>query len=188
MTQTLRFLNQMRKATQALHDELEQTNLLSALLKTTLTEPAYTRALLGLYQAQKPLELGLMSFFTRYPKVVSFEARHLYLCQDIEELTGEGPNKEPDKADIPYITSFAQAAGYLYVLEGSKMGGQFIMTALEKSLPHLGHHFFRSADADQNTLHKLMDAMLLNIQEPEWHESQQAAQAAFQLYCGFPHK
>ena len=178
------FLKALRRATRHQHDLLEQRKELSVLTSDALTEAEYVQALAYLYQAQRPLELALEQFLRDQEALINFEARYHYIEQDLRVLMQESLTNDLISSSIPKIKSFSQAAGYLYVLEGSKFGGQFILKSLEASLPHLNHAFFKSADADAKDLVDVLSNCLSRMQDHEWCVSQESAQEAFRRFNG----
>ncbi len=54
----------------------------------------------------------------------------------------------PRCQNIPLLDTPAQALGYLYVLEGSTLGGQIIARRIEQLDPRLPHEWFRSYGPD----------------------------------------
>lgn len=187
MSQVNAFLKALRQATRHQHDQLEQRKELSVLTCDTLTEPDYVQALVYLYQAQRPLELALEQFLQDQEACINFEARYHYIEQDLRALMGESFINDLISSSIPKIKSFSHAAGYLYVLEGSKLGGQFILKSLESSLPNLKHAFFRSADNDAKDLEDVLSNCLTRIEDNEWCVSLRAAEEAFRRFNGSWH-
>lgn len=184
MSQVNDFIKALRQATRHQHDQLEQRKELSVLTCDALSEAEYVQALACLYQAQRPLELALEQFLLDQEACINFEARYHYIEQDLRALMGESLINDLISSSIPKIKCFSQAAGYLYVLEGSKLGGQFILKSLESSLPDLKHAFFKSADTDVKDLVDVLSNCLSEIQEHEWFISLESAQEAFQRFNG----
>ena len=75
-----------------------------------------------------------------------------YLKADIEAL-GATTDELPE-AQAPQITNAAEAMGALYVLEGSIMGGPYIVQMLQKRGIEKGFSFFSGYGADSGHMWK----------------------------------
>lgn len=182
MPQVHAFLNALREATAALHQQLENSEQLAVLMNPDLTETDYARALNCLYRAQFPLECSLIDYKQRGGVTPFYEVRYPYIEQDLIQLGREVTVSETLPLSPPEIRHPAQIAGYLYVLEGSKMGGVHILKSLERALPGFEHQFFHSADADANSLTQIMQSCMEPLQVSEWDLALKAAQQAFNCF------
>lgn len=128
------FLTQLRHATAPMHEALEQTPLSTALLRPDVTLNHYTAYLQRMH--------GVISFceaqvFPLIENVITdlAERRKLHLIErDLAGLTPHGatfsnPYAPFKTAAIPF------ALGYMYVVEGSTLGGRVILKQLVQKLP-----------------------------------------------------
>ncbi|TVQ66481.1 MAG: hypothetical protein EA373_13360, partial [Oceanospirillales bacterium] len=139
-------LEQLRHHTQALHSQLDGHRLLKVLIQNDLSKKEYTESLKALYTPQKSLELNLVAALSIYFPSYQYSLRYPFIEKDLIQL-----NEQP--ADNPIlelnISNPSMALGILYVLEGSKLGGRYILRCLsDKQLPTA---FFQSAINDQTS-------------------------------------
>ena len=107
-------------------------------LPDSITSPfEYENCLLRFYQLYLPLE-RLLAGFSDWP-LMGFESpepcRSIWLAADLSAL-GVPAECRPvlKEAYLPALPAFANAVGALYVLEGSALGGQFILPPLQRLL------------------------------------------------------
>lgn len=145
-TQSMDAMQHLKTVTQPYHRALEQQVNLPA-LSTSLA--SYRHLLQRFYGFYLPGELQL----ARLPwSTVDFDwsaRRHtLPLANDLQWL-GETPATLaalPRCATLPALYTIPQALGYLYVVEGSTLGGQLISRQLQQQWPALqeaGCQFFQ---------------------------------------------
>lgn len=120
----------LRHETAALHDEVERRLGLPSAI-TNLNQ--YRACLERFYRFYLPLELALMRFRDWKELGIDLQKRlqASRLADDLNAL-GVSPSQLEDAppSSLPTLQSFAPALGVLYVVEGSKLGSQYM-------LPHL---------------------------------------------------
>lgn len=131
---TADFLKKLRTQTAPYHTKLEEAGLSSRLMDSALTIETYKNILLAFYgfiiPAEKNYYSNLQNIFPRlstYKRGNLLQHDLLYLGLSQNEL-----NNIPQYTGTPFIKE-AAILGCLYVLEGSKLGGQLISRhAIEK--------------------------------------------------------
>lgn len=135
---------QLRDATRDAHRSLDHHPALQCLLAPTLTREAYGASLLALYPAHAALESRVCREITRLGLRLRVPRRLPRLADDLGTL-GLTPEALASEAG-PTSASPATLAGELYVLEGSRLGGQMIADRLRRTLgPGVPHAFFSLA-------------------------------------------
>lgn len=106
------------------------------IMSPELTRQAYCELVAGFYGFIAPAEESLLRSGACGQTQVPFSGREKtpILVKDLENLEQPIPMVIPDDAAMN-LSSPAKALGYLYVMEGSTLGGQFISRHLKK---HLG--------------------------------------------------
>ena len=131
---------QLRAATAALHDEIEQK-----LDLTGLSRERYRLLLQAFYGFHAPVEALIAS--ATPVSGFAWPARAALLERDLLAV-GASPSAVaglPRCTDLPVLASTGNLAGCLYVLEGACLGGQFIARGLQQRLgigPQTGAAFF----------------------------------------------
>lgn len=129
----------IKEATKMAHQELEGKVVKK--LKAIRSEADYADVLKHFYAYFNTLEEAIKPYITEglLPDYAS-RRNSSYLKQDIEEL-GAFINDLPP-VTIPPIGNVTEALGALYVMEGSIMGGPYIVKMLQKSGIDKGFSFF----------------------------------------------
>ncbi|MFC4101963.1 biliverdin-producing heme oxygenase [Paenibacillus xanthanilyticus] len=132
-------LNQLREHTATFHKQIEQNPYAKGIMDQSLTMDGYQAYLAKFYGFVEPIERKIASRpeweandfrFTERTKadLIASDLRQLGLSEaDIEAL--------PRCEELPDVADFEGALGYMYVLEGSTLGGQVIMRQFAKFLP-----------------------------------------------------
>jgi heme oxygenase (biliverdin-IX-beta and delta-forming) len=120
---------QLKAETAHLHAQIEKV---VPLLRPSLDRASYRAYLARLIGYQRPLEARLAVFCARWRDYgLDFEERRkeALLVGDLRALGFSAAqfNGLPECAALPSLSSFADALGCLYVLEGSTLGGQIIL-------------------------------------------------------------
>jgi heme oxygenase len=121
------------EVTRVAHQRVNHHPLLRCLTRSDLTSPQYRRALQALYAINAPTELRLAEYVAAQGVDFAYEARRRMreLAADIVFLGGSLP------APVwpgPQIDSVAGLIGVMYVLEGSRLGGQVVARQVAISL------------------------------------------------------
>ena len=136
---------QLRQATAALHEEIEQE-----LDLTGLSTERYRPLLETFYGFHLPVEARLAD--ATPPPDFGWPRRAVLLERDLCALgaTGDALAQLPRCTELPALESSEARAGCLYVLEGACLGGQIIARDLRQRLgigPETGGAFFAGEGA-----------------------------------------
>ncbi|WP_090603993.1 biliverdin-producing heme oxygenase [Parapedobacter koreensis] len=137
--------NELKSATRVAHQQLEKTVVRR--LKGIRSEADYAAFLNYFYAYFRAVERAIAEYIT--PEVLPdyTERRNSdYLKRDIESLGGT--TETLPTAIAPSVDSTAAALGALYVLEGSIMGGPYIVQLLQKQGITAGFSFFSGYGAE----------------------------------------
>jgi len=128
----LSILELLKVHTQEVHKSLEAGSFMSNFLKDDLNMTRYQELLRTIFQVLAPIERAIAesSYLTNFQSVKSRD----YFTALKEDLSyfGQLDLLSSHPLPGPEITSLAQLAGVLYVLEGSALGGR----VLEKKIKH----------------------------------------------------
>ncbi len=131
------FIQNLRASTAECHKQLELNGLSQALLSNNVSETIYCSYLIQLYSFVKGFEqyaypeLGLYFLNIHHRKKAHFIEEDLKAHDiTIDKLTLLEDSFFRDTYPDVYL-----AAGALYVLEGSTLGGQIIVKHLQKAMP-----------------------------------------------------
>ena len=172
-------LEHLRNETNALHQQLDSNSPLAQLTTAELTQQRYADILNLLYQPQKQLEQVLLPAINELIPAYQLEARHGLIEQDIAHLGSE----ITQPADWPKpLSSQAEVLGVLYVLEGSKLGGRFILSNLKKVLPELPHYFFSSSDLSAKSFRQNLTQASEGLTTADYEQAAHSAREAFKLF------
>ena len=105
------------------------------IMSPELTREAYCELVSGFYGFIAPAEESLLRSGAWEQTQINFSGREKtpILVKDLENLGQPIPKAIPEDAAMN-LSSPAKALGYLYVMEGSTLGGQFISRHLKKHL------------------------------------------------------
>lgn len=138
----------LKEFTAVHHDNIEQNALTKAIVDGTITKEAYAHLLskfYGFYSVCEPsLEKSALWQQARFDIVA--RRKTPMLIKDLQFLQ-ISPAKLPLSSDLPPLQTDAQRIGFLYVMEGSTLGGQFLSRALAKKFgftAEQGAAFFNS--------------------------------------------
>lgn len=134
-----RILDRLREETAAQHERIEQNPYAKAAFDQTLTIDQYRSYLTKFYGFIKPAEEQLMAegAVNHFGLDMEIRTKSNLLEEDLIHL-GMNPDEIaqlPLCSRLPELSSQARILGYLYVIEGSTLGGQVITKQLMKFLP-----------------------------------------------------
>lgn len=161
---TMMISTKIKEATKQAHQDLEKTVVLQ--LKNIRSETDYVRVLKNFYAYFSAVERAVAPYINRHTLPDINERRNSsYIKTDIEELGS-------DIADLPAATAPAvqnlpEAFATLYVLEGSIMGGPYIVQMLQKYGLNRGFHFFSGYGADSGKMWQAFTAILDAVPQTE---------------------
>ncbi len=142
------FLLHLKQATQSRHEALERNAYPAALMSADLNRERYLDILQRFYGFILPVEEQVYPWLAKLLAPVSRFQRADLLRLDLIALGMSQENIPglPQITILPEIKSIAAAFGMVYVLEGSKLGGQFISRHVHQVLglsPAQGLLFFQ---------------------------------------------
>lgn len=172
-------LEQLRSQTHALHQQVDSNSALTQLTQADLTVGQYAQILNKLYQPQRSLEKVLLPALDLFVPNYDLQARYHLIERDLVELGYPVQKVENIKLNI---NSQSEAIGILYVLEGSKLGGRFILSNLKKVLPEQSHHFFSSSDLSAKSFRERLTQASSGLSEADYERAVFSAQNAFECF------
>jgi len=141
------FLARLKQDTSSQHEALERNPHTAVLVRHDLSFPAYLNVLKRFYGFILPVEDQVYPLLNQeLGDTEVFKRGHL-LKEDLSALglSQQAISALPRLHSLPSIHTTAAAFGMVYVLEGSKLGGQFISRQVNQVLrltPEQGLRFF----------------------------------------------
>lgn len=171
----------IKEATRVPHQEVEKKVVLR--IKAIRNEADYADFLKHFYAYFKAVEQAVAPYITTAILPDLAERRNSsYIKTDIEAL---GDNIEAlPFATAPEINNAVQALGALYVLEGSIMGGPYIVQMLQKCGLTRGFSFFNGYGAASGQKWAAF-TQILNALPKNEAEEEQALQSAHETFARF---
>ncbi|MBN2871221.1 MAG: biliverdin-producing heme oxygenase [Campylobacterales bacterium] len=126
----------LAQSTRALHQRIEDNPFVRALNDRLPLEPSYRWLLTRLYPFVKGAEACLKTFLARQSEYDVLRRCRLALLENDLALMGITPSPSQN-GSFDAIQTPMEALGLLYVLEGSRKGGQFLAPLLQRTEPHL---------------------------------------------------
>ncbi|MFA9213198.1 MAG: biliverdin-producing heme oxygenase [Candidatus Methylacidiphilales bacterium] len=131
------FIQNLRASTADCHKQLELNNLSQALLSNNVNEAIYCSYLIQLYSFVKGFEQFVYPALFNHFLNINDRKKALFIEEDLKALDiaiDKGTLLDEAFFSNTY-TDVYMAAGALYVLEGSTLGGQIIVKHLQKAMP-----------------------------------------------------
>ena len=179
MNQNRTLHQQFRDGTHQWHAQLDSQPVLSVLARD-LNSDEYGLALKALYPAHKGLEDLIES--SAHPELCKYgyKPRHALLAGDLTSMD----HILPEQAEPPAIASqLCELIGILYVLEGSKLGSQFICRNIQNQSPQWPISFFNITKSEAGTWKSFWLFAEEHLQTPESIDrSIASAIKAFEFY------
>jgi heme oxygenase (biliverdin-IX-beta and delta-forming) len=136
-------LSTLRSATQNAHRNLDQHALLAPLLSPHLTLEAYAASLYALHGVQSVSEATITSALVELNLDYAFQTRLAALEHDLQELhLAPPPLPALAAGTLPPVSEIADLLGYMYVIEGSKLGARMLGRQIASTLPSAPRHYF----------------------------------------------
>ncbi len=162
----MKILENIRKQTKSLHEQIEQENKAKYILDHSITEEDYKILLIQNYIAYRVVESEIKRFI---PEFSTDKSDRIYL-----DLISFGL---PIHTEIKHFrkqfncSNYLESLGASYVLEGSAMGGMLLARELQNctNLQTKKHHFF---NGDRNNA-KSWNAFLKTINNTDFTEEEQ---------------
>jgi heme oxygenase len=132
----LSLMDALKEATKEAHDRTEQHSLMGEMMHSPMDLGIYESVLRCFLSFVRPLEARMNAEVDWAALGLDHDARHKtpWLEHDLA-LLGVDPAAVPDAPEAPAPKGLAEAFGCRYVLEGSTLGGQYIVKHLRKELP-----------------------------------------------------
>jgi len=129
-------MDALKEATRDAHERTEQHSLMGRMMQSPMDREVYTAVLRCFLSFVRPLEARLDASVDWAALGLDHHARHKtpWLEHDLE-LLGIDPAAVPDAPETPAPAGLGESLGCRYVLEGSTLGGQYIVKHLRKELP-----------------------------------------------------
>lgn len=159
----------IKESTHAAHQKTE--GIVVRQLKAIRSEADYAEVLKGFYAYFRAVENNIAPFVTTAVLPDLTDRRNSsYIKKDIEAL-GSNVDNLPD-ATAPVVNNVLEALSSLYVLEGSIMGGPYIVQMLHKYGIERGTSFFEGYGANSGQMWAGFTAVLNQYGEnPETHQT-----------------
>jgi len=111
------------------------------------TREDYVALLSGLHDLHGPLEHRLAEAWwrPRWEEIAVDLADHRRAHMLVSDLALLGAAPSGRRGSVPRLTTFGQALGCLYVLEGSSLGGRMVLPAITAAIGEVPSGFFSGA-------------------------------------------
>jgi len=171
----------LKERTFSIHQKTEATVVRK--IKKVNSEADYIELLKCFYSYFKTVENKIAPFINSEVLPDLAERRDSsYIKTDIEELGGNIENLPP--ATAPEVNNTLEALSAMYVLEGSLMGGPYIVKMLEKRGIERGFSFFKGYG--ENSLQMINSFMdVLNKYGEDSSQTDRAVEVAAQTFQNF---
>lgn len=171
----------IKEATRTAHQELEAKVVRK--LKAIRSNEDYADLLKHFYAYFSTLEKAILPYITTQVLPDYASRRNSgYLKKDIEELGSDVTSLPP--VTIPEISNTVEALGALYVMEGSIMGGPYIVQILQKGGINKGVSFFSGYGDNTGRMWGVFTGILNQSADTEAAE-QAAIRAANETFSHF---
>lgn len=127
------FLDTLRTKTAAAHKSLEQLEVSASILNPAVTKEEYARYLVLMYDVVKDLETNIYPIVEKVIPDISDREKSQHITRDLAVLGFEAPKRHTEVFDTSGLT-LPFALGVAYVVEGSTLGGRFILKNIQAAL------------------------------------------------------
>lgn len=165
----------LKEQTNEIHKSLEELPLLKKVVSPDITKDEYCALLNGFYRLHRIYETGLHNYDG--PIISNYEERcklHL-LEEDLNELD----MVILERNEQIKFTKEAQVLGAMYVMEGSTLGGQYIVKNLNQVFPEYSHNFYNGYGAETGKYWKEFKTYLDDFEESEHNKVINSAKQMF---------
>jgi len=153
-------IQRIKMETQCIHHQIENNSLFTKIITKEITLPEYVNLLQILYDFISPYEYSIIK---KHPNLISGREKIPLLRADLLQIGQSDQYKKNNY--IPEICNKAIAFGYLYIIEGSTLGGQVLSKSLKqnnKLFTDITINYFNSYGADTRRKWNEFLAILLN--------------------------
>lgn len=163
-------LHSLKASTSQYHHQIEQIDSLKKITTHEITLTEYKKLLCQLYGFINPCEKKIKQKFTH---VIEGREKTLLLHIDLLALNCDISNDFLFCNKIPALNTIPEVFGYLYVLEGSTLGGQMVTKLLKlnwQSLPMIPTRYFNAYGKQTK---KNWDAFLTSLISLDFNHGQE---------------
>ncbi|UQD56715.1 biliverdin-producing heme oxygenase [Flavobacterium sp. K5-23] len=159
----------LKKETTLLHRNVERNSMLKRVMDPNLTVDYYSIIIEKFYHFHQEIETQLVKFNNQHKLITDLDNRLKcdFLEADIVELNIVKTNLPKRYIEINTAEDFF---GVLYVIEGSTLGGQYIIPKLNVSLPELKHSYYNGFGDETRNLWLTFINQLTSTQDALNHE------------------
>ena len=170
------FIQNLRAATANCHKQLELNNLSLALLNDSVNEEIYCTYLLRLNSFVQEFELFIYPLLSQHFLHINERKKALFIVEDLKAHP-IAINKHIILEEAFFRDTYSDvylAAGALYVLEGSTLGGQIIVRHLQKTLApgFKGSAYFSAYQHKTGSMWKEFLQQLTALPQSDFEEQQ----------------
>lgn len=127
------FLNNLRSKTSDSHKKLEALPISKSIVDPEITVEKYALYLSLMYDVVQNLEENIFPKITNEITDLDFRKKSQLILEDLKQIGFEKKNTFSPFKDASQI-SVSFAMGMMYVVEGSTLGGRFILKNIQESL------------------------------------------------------
>ncbi len=170
----------LKERTSMQHSQIENTPLVSKLINNTITLSEYQLLIRKFYGYIAPSEELIQKLTSRY--LLIQREKSLSLLSDLAVFGIEKHSVE-FCCCLPLLETYEQVLGYMYVMEGSTLGGQIIAKKLQETLnltPENGASYFYGYG--KNTRNKWAEFCQLLDDRKHYEHTYEILIAASQTY------
>jgi len=139
----------LKKETASAHDATERVALVDKIKNLTLNKKEYIQLISSNYWIHQMVEKSVIDFFMESPTPelrAFFDKKSKWLMKDLQELEVLSNTLSFPAIAYPSVTTEAALIGSLYVVEGSMLGGQYMLRLFRQNpaldtIPHF--HFYQ---------------------------------------------
>lgn len=162
-------LHSLKTSTSQYHEQIEQVDLFKKIITKEITLLEYKKLLCQLYGFISPCETVIQQ---RFHYAIEGREKASLLNSDLSELNCDTSRDFLFCKNTPNFNTLPEVFGYLYVLEGSTLGGQIISKSLKNNLQLLPLIPARYFNAYGKQTRKYWDAFLKSLREHDLNDNQ----------------
>ena len=162
-------LHLLKDSTSQYHQRIEQIEFLKKIITNEITLLEYKKLLCQLYGFISPCETVIPP---RFHYVIEGREKSSLLNSDLSELNCDTSRDLLFCRNIPNLNTLPEIFGFLYVLEGSTLGGQIITKSLKQNVQLLPIIPTRYFNAYGKQTRKYWDAFLKSLIEHDFKDNQ----------------
>ena len=162
-------LDLLKDSTSQYHQQIEQIEFLKKIITNEITLLEYKKLLCQLYGFISPCEKVIPP---RFHYVIEGREKSSLLNSDLSELNCDTSRDFLFCRNIPNLNTLPEVFGFLYVLEGSTLGGQIITKSLKQNVQLLPVIPTRYFNAYGKQTRKYWDAFLKSLIEHDFKDNQ----------------